>query len=103
MIDVVWDMETGDPDDFLTLLLLIGHPEVNLKAVTITPGTPDQIGLVRYAIAQFNLDIPVGAYNIEHPKQCVSKWHYDTYGNIPPSRDAEPGGEILLRYCDENT
>ncbi|MBD1921729.1 nucleoside hydrolase [Microcoleus sp. FACHB-831] len=103
MIDVVWDMETGDPDDFLTLLLLIGHPEVNLKAVTITPGTPDQIGLVRYAIAEFNLDIPVGAYNIEHPKQCVSKWHYDTYGNIPPSRDAEPGGEILLRYCDENT
>jgi pyrimidine-specific ribonucleoside hydrolase len=103
MIDVVWDMETGDPDDFLTLLLLIGHPEVNLKAVTITPGTPDQIGLVRYAIAQFNLDIPVGAYNIEHPKQCVSKWHYDTYGNLPPSCDAEPGGEILLRYCDENT
>lgn len=39
MIDVVWDMETGDPDDFLTLLFLIGHPNVNLKAVTVTPGT----------------------------------------------------------------
>ena len=34
--DVVWDMETGDPDDFLTLLLLLGHPQVNLKAVTVT-------------------------------------------------------------------
>ena len=45
-INVVWDMETSDPDDFLTLLLLIGHPRVNLKAVTVTPGTPDQIGLV---------------------------------------------------------
>jgi hypothetical protein len=27
-IDVIWDMETGDPDDILTLFLLIGHPKV---------------------------------------------------------------------------
>ncbi len=64
MIDVVWDMETSDPDDFLTLLLLLGHPEVNLKAVTVTPGTPAQIGLVNHAISNlFGLDIPIGAYN----------------------------------------
>ena len=49
--DVVWDMETGDPDDFLTLLLLLGHPQVNLKAVTVTPGTREQVGLVRQALA----------------------------------------------------
>lgn len=103
IIDVVWDMETGDPDDFLTLLLLIGHPQVNLKAVTITPGTQDQVGLVRRALAWFELDIPVGAYNIEHNKQCVSKWHYKVYGKIPASRDAESGAEVLLQCCDENT
>lgn len=103
IIDVVWDMETSDPDDFLTLLFLIGHPQVNLKAVTVTPGTPDQIGLVRHALKWFDLNIPVGAYNIEHDKQCVSKWHYKAYGDIPPSWDAQPGGEILLEYCDENT
>lgn len=40
LIDIVWDMETGDPDDFITLLLLLGHPRVNLLGVTITPGTP---------------------------------------------------------------
>ena len=64
--DVVWDMETGDPDDFLTLLLLLGHPQVNLKAVTVTPGTREQVGLVRQALAWFERDIPVGAYNINH-------------------------------------
>ncbi|MFB2980068.1 hypothetical protein [Microseira sp. BLCC-F43] len=53
-------METGDPDDFLTLLLLLGHPAVNLKAVTITPGSPQQIGLVRKALSFFNLDIRAG-------------------------------------------
>lgn len=102
-IDVVWDMETSDPDDFLTLLFLIGHPQVNLKAVTVTPGAPDQIGLVRHALKWFDLKIPVGAYNIEHDKQCVSKWHYKAYGDIPLSWDAQPGGEVLLEYCDENT
>ena len=46
----VWDMETSDPDDFMTLLLLLGHPRVDLRAVTITPGTPEQVGLVRWAL-----------------------------------------------------
>jgi pyrimidine-specific ribonucleoside hydrolase len=103
MLDVVWDMETGDPDDFLTLLLLLGHPEVRLKAVTITPGSPHQVGLVRHALACFGRDLPVGAHNLAHPKPCVSSWHYKAYGEIPPSYDAECGGEVLLRSCDEQT
>ena len=95
MIELVLDMETGDPDDFLTLLLLLGHPAVTLQAVTVTPGAPDQIGLVRRALALFGRDIPVGAFNIDHPKSCVSTWHYRTYGSVPPSRDAEPGPGLL--------
>ncbi len=103
MIDLVWDMETQDPDDFLTLLLLLGHPAVRLKAVTVTPGSPRQVGLVRRALAWFGRDLPVGAYNLDHPKECVSPWHYEAYGHAEPSRDAEPGAEVLLRCCDANT
>jgi hypothetical protein len=101
-LDVVWDMETGDPDDFLTLLLLLGHPRVNLKAVTIAPGTRVQVGLVRRALSWFDRDIPVGAYDIDSPKDCVSGWHYRAYGEAPPSGDAEPAAEALARECDEN-
>src|SRR5262245_12262199 len=103
MLDVVWDMETGDPDDFLTLLLLLGHPGVRLKAVTITPGTPDQVGVVRAALGWFDRAIPVGAFNIEHQTKspptegkhgmrgmCVSSWHYAAFGAMPASRDAVP-------------
>jgi len=90
-------METGDPDDYLTLLLLCGHPRVDLRAVTITPGTPQQVGLVRHALKEFSLDIPVGAYNIGHEKQCVSKWHYRAYGNISESLDAEEGWVVLTQ------
>ena len=120
-IEAVWDMETGDPDDFLTLLLLLGHPDVRLKAVTVTPGTPDQVGLVRRALEWFGRTIPVGAFNLDHqtPSEragqghgegrhgrrgaCVSSWHYQAYGDVPPSRDAAPGGEVLHAHCDADT
>jgi len=103
MIDIVWDMETADPDDFLTLLLFLGHPEVNLKAVTITPGSAHQVGLVRRALSWFGRSIPVGAFNIDHPRACVSSWHARAYGQAPPSRDAEPGWEVLLRCGNDQT
>ena len=103
MLDVVWDMETGDPDDLFTLCLLIAHPKVNLKAVTVTPGAPDQIGLVRQVLQWLAVNIPIGAYNIEHPKKIVSDWYYEVYGDFQPSTDALVGWQVLAEYCDEQT
>lgn len=107
-IPLVFDMETGDPDDFMTLALLLGHPQVDLRAVTVTPGTPHQIGVVRYLLNRMDRnDIPVGAFNLGHVKgrgtseekyvSCVSEWHYKTFGNIPASDDAEEGWRVLYR------
>ena len=97
-VPFVWDMETGDPDDFLTLLLLLDHPRVELLAVTITPGTADQVGLVRWALAQLGReDVVVGARDLASEKQAVSAWHYRAYGEPPPSRDAELADEVLVR------
>ncbi len=116
-MDVIWDMETGDPDDFITLLLLLGHPRVNLVAVTVTPGTPDQVGVVRAALSWFGRSIPVGAYDLDHRTPsgeagvgrhgrrglCVSSWHYKAYGDMAPSRDAVPGPELLHAMCGPDT
>src|SRR5205085_7178627 len=61
-------------------------------------------GLVRRAVNDwFGRNIPIGANNLDHPKPCVSSWHYRAFGEAPPSRDAEPGGEVLLRCCNERT
>jgi inosine-uridine nucleoside N-ribohydrolase len=106
MLNLVWDMETNDPDDFLTLLFLAGHPQVNLKAVTILPGTSHQIGLVRHALQTwFNLDIPIGVHELITPKtkSTVSQWHYDAYGDIPPSNFALLASRVLLDNCDSDT
>jgi pyrimidine-specific ribonucleoside hydrolase len=103
--DIVFDMETGDPDDFMTLLLLLGHPRSNLKAVTVTPGTREQVGLVRWACQQLNpyKHVPVGAFDPDRDKKCVSSWHYEVYGQIPSANPDARGGEILRQCCDENT
>lgn len=108
-LDLIWDMETGDPDDFLTLLLLLGHPRVNLLGVTITPGTPDQVGVVRRALEWFDRKLPVGAFDLEHrppakkERLCVSSWHYRAFGDLPPSRDAAPGPDLLRELCGPGT
>jgi len=102
-LNVIWDMETSDPDDFLTLLFLLGHPMVNLKAVTIMPGSIHQVGLVREALSWFDVDIPVGSFNIKHPNECVSYWHYKSYGNIEPSAEAEDAAQLILNLCDDQT
>lgn len=97
---LVWDMETGDPDDFLTLLLLLDHPDVELRAVCITPGTPQQVGLVRRALDWFGRrDLPVGAFNLAHPKVCVSSWHLQ-FGELTASTDAVSGAELMLDVLD---
>jgi pyrimidine-specific ribonucleoside hydrolase len=101
MIDVIWDMETGDPDDMLTLILLCGHPDVKLKAVTVTPGSRYQVGIVRWVLEKFQFDIPVGAFNIDHPKRSVSSWHYNVFGDIQPSDNAESGAHVIARVCLE--
>jgi inosine-uridine nucleoside N-ribohydrolase len=103
MLDAVWDMETNDPDDFLTLLFLLGHPQANLRAVTLFPGTPQQVGLVRRAVNNwFGRDIPIGAYQLQRETRAVSPWHLDAYGPVAPSLDARPGGEVLLEQCTED-
>ncbi|TAF68262.1 MAG: nucleoside hydrolase [Cytophagales bacterium] len=100
---IIFDMETNDPDDYLTLLMLLGHRKVDLKAVSITPGSAYQVGLVRRTLSLFGKNIPVGAFDITHPKTCLSPWHEEVYGKVEPSDDAEEGAKVLAKYCNENT
>lgn len=104
-LQIVLDMETGDPDDFITLLFLLGHPLVHLKALTVVPGTPDQIGFLRYVLNRFNRnDLPLGVFNI-NAKPALSKFHLKIYKDaiINESREVLDGSEVLLTHCDEQT
>lgn len=114
MIDVIWDMETGDPDDYLTLLLLLGHPRVRLKAVCVTPGSPEQVGLVKQTLARFGVALPVGSTSYSDEwhtpsfqraprKTYISAWHNKVIDSIRPDFEAEVGWKIYHEHCDEDT
>lgn len=87
-LDVVLEMETSDPDDFLTLLWLADHPLVQLHGVIVTPGSRDQCQLVRWGLDQCGrADVPVGAsrgtdwWDSESGlKRRVSSFHYRHFG-----------------------
>lgn len=95
MIDIIFDMETSDPDDALTLCMLATHPKVALRAVTVTPGSRHQVGVVKRLLKILKKDIPVGAYKPDHPKECVSLFHYKWLGEIPP-QDADGCGDDVM-------
>ncbi|CAF1004683.1 unnamed protein product [Rotaria sordida] len=104
-LQIVFYMETSDPDDFITLLFLLGHPMVHLKAVTVVPGTPDQIDFLRYVLDRFDRsDLSLGVFNM-HAKPALSKFHLKIYENtsIKESTEAVDGSDVLLKHCDEKT
>lgn len=102
-VRIAVDMETSDPDDFLALALLLGHPRADVTAVTLTPGTADQVGLVRLALGWSGHQIPVGASRTRSGKRRVSAWHRRAFGEFGESTDAAPPEDVLLACCDPAT
>lgn len=99
---LVFDLETSDPDDVLTLCLVATHPLVDLRAVTVFPGGKDQVGVVKHVLSRLGRpDIPVGAGQPKREASRVSEFHYRWLGKIEP---AEPDGsavEVILEALRE--
>ena len=84
-MNILFDMETGDPDDLITLLLLLNNPEVNLLGITCYQGSPIQIGLINHVLKLANqTDIPVGGWNPIEPRE-LSPYYANTVGKWKPA------------------
>ena len=95
-MDVLFDTDTGDPDDFFALCVLAGHPRVNVRAVTVTPGTRGQVGILRAALRRLELaDVPIGARDPDHEKDCVSGFLRKTLQKPPEAPPDGFGHEVL--------
>jgi pyrimidine-specific ribonucleoside hydrolase len=103
----VFDMETGDPDDVLTLLFLASHPDVDLRAVAITPGSQEQVALVRWLLQEINLEhVRLGAQrwpeNATKPVNLTAQF-YQSFGRSPQGKpECERADQVLLECCDHN-
>jgi inosine-uridine nucleoside N-ribohydrolase len=85
-VPIIFNMETADPDDVLTLCMLSTHPRVSLQGITITPGSIQQVALVSHVLHMLEIDVPIASKNINHTKACVSEWHYKWLGKIDMDR-----------------
>jgi pyrimidine-specific ribonucleoside hydrolase len=95
---VVFDMETRDPDDALTLCLLATHPRLRLAAVTVNPGTPQQIAVVREILHRLERSVPIGARDSSSSKaDAVSAFHPTWLGALPDAKADGIAHEILAR------
>lgn len=96
---MIFEMETADPDDFMTLLWLADHPDVELLGVLVTPGSEDQCRLVRWGLDRCGrAEVPIGALHgpawwatSEGKKARVSGFHQACYG---PGILEHPVGEV---------
>eukprot|EP00756_Hemistasia_phaeocysticola_P001337 Hpha_TRINITY_DN10948_c0_g1::TRINITY_DN10948_c0_g1_i3::g.26672::m.26672 len=103
---VCFDMETGDPDDVLTLLLLVAHPRASLRCVTITPGTAEQVSLVRGLLRDCGIldRVVVGARDWPQNAENAMGLKGAFYGSLPRFSPSEGGPPVLtavdaLRNC----
>lgn len=98
---IIFEMETSDPDDFMTLLWLADHPDVDLLGVVLTPGSHDQCQLARWGLDRCGRQaIPIGALHgpawwttAEGQKAQVSSFHYKAYDQ---AIDQYPVGEVAV-------
>ncbi|WP_457469983.1 nucleoside hydrolase [Streptomyces sp. TE4109] len=104
-VPVVFDMETRDPDDVLTLCLLATHRCVRLTAVTVNPGTPAQLGVVRELLERLGVEVPIGSRYVESPADAVSSFHHEWLGPLPPASPDGVAHEILAAtlFADPDT
>ncbi len=105
MYNVHADLETADPDDIITLLWFIAHPEINLTSITITPGYHDQIGLIDSILKTCQINIPVGSRKFfqEDNKESVSSFYKKVFDFQPLNSTklaADVIYESLQKYND---
>ena len=110
-LPVVLDLETGDPDDVLTLILAACHPRVDLRAVTVTPGGRDQLVLMKWVLGQLGVrNVRLGARAWPDNAKCkgFSETAYTKLlgrGRISAAlSDAEvsPAGALIAEVCAEH-
>lgn len=102
VIDVFLDMETGDPDDCITLLFLLTSPKVSLRGVTVYPGCHNQIGFVKGLIRTYGSesqkDLPVGCFNKQLTKNHLGANNVKLFGGDMDWKpeEADDFGHIIL-------
>jgi inosine-uridine nucleoside N-ribohydrolase len=94
-----------DPDDFFAICYLVAIG-VQISAITVTPGDPDQIAIARFLCDELGLHIPVGASKLGQTKLSSGSIHHVMLKRYGRSLSAPPNGlgaEIIKAVKTDDT
>jgi len=106
-MDLIIETDIGhDPDDFFAICYLISAG-VNIRAITITPGDPDQVAITKLILRETGLNIPIGVSKLNRDKLSSGSIHHsmlNKYGRSKIEAHDGPGdkivGDVLKEYPD---
>lgn len=80
-----------DPDDFFAICYLAAAG-VDIRAILVTPGDPDQIAIAALLRDELGLDIPIGAAKPNRTKLSSGSIHHDLLKRYGRRLEAFPDG-----------
>jgi inosine-uridine nucleoside N-ribohydrolase len=97
-MDLIIETDLGrDPDDFFAICYLIAAG-VNVRAILISPGDPDQVAIARLICDETGLQIPIGVGKPDRNKRSSGGVHYEILEKFSHPLEAKADGlgiEIL--------
>ncbi len=81
----------GDPDDLFAIAYLVAAG-VDIRAILISPGDPDQIAIAKFICDQVGLNIPIGVSHLDRNKNSSGSIHHDLLKNYNYSLKAKSDG-----------
>lgn len=97
-MDLIVETDIGhDPDDFFALCYL-ASAGVDIRAILICPGDPDQIAIAKLFCKEVGLDIPIGASKLDRSKLSSGSVHHDLLKKYGHDLHAKPDalGEVVF-------
>lgn len=94
-----------DPDDFFAICYLAAAG-VDIRAIVISPGDPDQIAVARWLCKQIDLNIPIGAAELGRKKLSSGSIHHHLLKRTGDSLYAEAddlGHRVIESVADAET
>lgn len=98
-MDLIVETDIGhDPDDLFAISYLIAAG-VNIRAILISPGDPDQIAIARFLCKEFGLEIPIGTSKNDRTKLSSGSIHHQLLKdyNYPLEQKADGLGVEIIQ------
>jgi len=67
-IPVVYETETGDPDDMFAIAYIVSRPEWELVGLTVNPGSVQQIKTMQALCRELEVSPLIGSFDISHQR-----------------------------------